>query len=176
LLNEFSDLFFANVHTIFCNYFLVSSIRNKQNQDGAMNQYYRKQRRLPEGHHHFFNRTFVMIILLVTIFALAHLWQRSNVRQMLIEISQLQKRMDSLIQENRQLQAKMFELSTNERLRDIAKLRFDMIDPGNPPKIVLYPSKDEKDNLIDSKLAHIIIDSENLAYLNPITLAENVEK
>ena len=141
-----------------------------------MNQYYRKKRQLPGGRRHLFSRNFVAFILLVTVFALLHLWQKNNVKQMLVEISQMQRRVDNMVQENRQLQAKMFEMSTNVRLREIAEKRLAMVDPGNPPKVVFYQSKDKKENPPNPMLASMLADGDNLAFLNPITLVETVEK
>ena len=114
----------------------------------------------------------IAIMLLVTSFGIGVLYLRTSMRRMLQESRQLEKQVENLVQQNKQLQIRMIELSSAERIQNIAEKRLGMVPIQRAPHVVYYEEK-RAPHLENRELA-VIVGPENLASLNPSVLLENV--
>ncbi len=136
-----------------------------------MSRYVRPKRPVAVVNQPFFSRNFILIVVFITLFALAHLIQRNYIKEMLFGIANMQTRVDELVEENKLLQAKMFELSANDRIRKIAETRLHMIDRNRKANVVYY---DDDSTVSSVEMLTDLLQLDNLAYQNPNTLIHSL--
>ena len=91
---------------------------------------------------------------------------------MLAEISQLNRRMTALKEENSELQKDLHRLSSNDVIRKKAMDTLKMIELTEPPKVVFYQDQFVNKNDMLSSL----VDQEELIYQNPSDLIDSIKE
>lgn len=87
---------------------------------------------------------------------------------MLIEISIMEKKLDELVIDNRNLQREMYRLSANDMIRKKATKDLDMVEPRKRPEIVFYKDKNQA-NAESDMLSELFV-GPDLIFQNPNSL------
>ena len=119
-----------------------------------------------------FSRNFLIFVIFLTVLALAYLIQRNSVRSMLIEISDLNRKLDGLIVDNQNLQREMYRLAANEVIRAKATKVLKMVEPEKRPAVVYY--QDANQTKAGSEMLSSLIIGSELIYENPNSLINKV--
>jgi cell division protein FtsL len=136
------------------------------------------QRRRPVAvvHRPVITRNLVLLVILVTIFAIFHVVERNHIKGMLVNISRSERQLNQLLQQNKMLQVQMYKLEDAERIRRIAKEQLNMVESSEAPKIVFYESNTKKLEEQNEIVNHQTKKDKNLALLNPNILIGSMER
>jgi len=137
-----------------------------------MSNYIRKKKPINVVHRSFFSRNFFLLVIFLTLFAIIHIIQRNNIKNMLAEISQLDSRITTLKEENSELQKDLHRLASNEEIRKKAMNVLKMVELTEPPKVVFYQDQFAgKQDMLSS-----LVGQEELIYQNPSDLIDSIKE
>ena len=114
----------------------------------------------------------VGIGLLITAFAIGNLYLRTSAKRMLTQTHRMERRIQALIEENKNLQIQMIELSSAERIRKIAEERLGMVPIERAPHVVYYEERAQGNGRGDLLASNLV--RKDLASLNPAVLLQEV--
>lgn len=121
------------------------------------------------------NWNFLGVVLMLTLFGIAHLLQRTEMKRMIRQMNDLQRQVEDLVQENRRLQIRMIELSSASRIEKIAREKLGMVPLRRPPTVLKLPSVD-RERREPPEWAAANKPARDLALLNPQVLIGQLEK
>jgi len=86
------------------------------------------------------------IVALVTVLFLGHLWQKDTIKRSLKKIHTNKRVIANLEDENKQLRAKITQLTSAGWIEQIARERLGLSDPDHEPILLGYSPAFEKEN------------------------------